>query len=553
MATTAVALLSREQFAPSLAMLPDPGPRGAIVSSFLLHCAFLAALPILLMLLPKSPTVVHQTVEMVSLRTVDPLPLPRLPRLLSAGAGSSEASASAKLLPKSASTSASHAGAKSQPRPAQAVYAGLIEIHSQVPHATNRVQTILRPDLVNPPKLKFPVRLPSMVVVPSPAAPSLAAPAVKKNAETPPPPVPVVAQEALDKPALPMPASPPHPAGAEAEPSAKQAVTKPEASPAFPDPTALNSKTALVINAVEVPDTAAALPDAEIAGNFSVIPSKADTQPTDTGSGIGIGGTVTSNAPGDSGRAAAAGAGNGPNPGIGSGSATASPVAGGVGTGTHGPGGNGAPGSTGTGNGKKVGSGTGSTSGPGAGGSSPGITIMGGTRGGGTRPSISRTRPGYGLTIVSGGSSGGASRDLGVFARNETVYSVYISMADAGGGPDWPMQYALADPAAAGNGLVSPPYAMKKVAAEATPKTPVVSSARIFLAGVITATGDLRDLHPVHFQEIGSQIAMDALQKWQFAPAEVNGHAVEAKVLIGVTIINFTPANSSPGIAASQH
>jgi hypothetical protein len=200
-----------------------------------------------------------------------------------------------------------------------------------------------------------------------------------------------------------------------------------------------------------------------------------------------------------------------------------------------------------------VGTGTGSASGPGAGGSSPGITIIGGTGGGGTRPSTSRTRPGYGLTIVSGGSSGGASRDMGVFARNETVYSVYISMADAGGGPDWPMQYALADPAAAGNGLVSPPYAMKKVAAEATPKTSVVSGARIFLAGVITATGELRDLRPLHFQELGSQLAMDALQKWQFAPAEVNGHAVETKVLIGVTIVNFTPANSSPGTAASQH
>jgi hypothetical protein len=553
MATTAVAVLSKKKFAPSLAMLPDPGPRGAIVSSFLGHCALLVALPFLLMLLPKSPAVVHQTVEMVSLRTIDPLPLRAFPRFLSAGAGSGEAPATPKVLPGSTTRSSSHTAASSKPKSPEAVYAGLVEIHSQLPHATNRVQTILRPDLVNPPKLKFPVRLPSMVVVPSPAAPSLAAPPQKRSAETSPPQVPVVAQEALEKPALPMPASPPHPAGSEGEPSAKQAVAKPEPAPAFPDTTALNPKTALVINAVEVPDTSAAIPDAEIAGNFSVVPSKAGTQPTGSGSGNGIGGTGTSNASNDSGKAAAGGAGNGPAPGIGAGSATGGPAAGGVGIGTRGPGGNGAPGRIGSGNGEKVGTGTGSTSGPGAGGSSPGITIIGGTGGGGTRPSTSRTRPGYGLTIVSGGSSGGASRDMGVFARNETVYSVYISMADAGGGPDWPMQYALADPAAAGNGLVSPPYAMKKVAAEATPKTSVVSGARIFLAGVITATGELRDLRPLHFQELGSQLAMDALQKWQFAPAEVNGHAVETKVLIGVTIVNFTPANSSPGTAASQH
>ena len=35
-------------------------------------------------------------------------------------------------------------------------YAGPQEIISDFPHATNRVQTIRRPDLVSPPKLNFP-------------------------------------------------------------------------------------------------------------------------------------------------------------------------------------------------------------------------------------------------------------------------------------------------------------------------------------------------------------------------------------------------------------
>jgi hypothetical protein len=127
-------------------------------------------------------------------------------------------------------------------------------------------------------------------------------------------------------------------------------------------------------------------------------------------------------------------------------------------------------------------------------------------------------------------------------------------MSDAGGGPDWPMQYALADPVAAGNGLVSPPLAIKKVPAEGSSKTSLVSGSRIFLSAVINAKGELRELRLVRPQETGSQIAMDALQQWQFAPAEVNGRAVDTKILIGVTIMNSSSGNSAvEGIAASPH
>ena len=71
----------------------------------------------------------------------------------------------------------------------------------------------------------------------------------------------------------------------------------------------------------------------------------------------------------------------------------------------------------------------------------------------------------YGITIISGGSSGGAGRDMGVFDRSETVFSVAIPMGDAGGGPDWPMQYAMLNHGQSGAGLLVPPFAQKKVAA----------------------------------------------------------------------------------------
>src|SRR5260370_17116702 len=95
----------------------------------------------------------------------------------------------------------------------------------------------------------------------------------------------------------------------------------------------------------------------------------------------------------------------------------------------------------------------------------PGISIAGGTAGrsGGAAVTTGATsrRP-YAITVISGGTSGGASRDLGVFSREETVYTVYIPMSDAGGGPDWPIEYALADSTLAGNGLLTPPVALKK-------------------------------------------------------------------------------------------
>src|SRR5205814_6281558 len=94
-----------------------------------------------------------------------------------------------------------------------------------------------------------------------------------------------------------------------------------------------------------------------------------------------------------------------------------------------------------------------------------GITILGGTPGRSGPAIAARLSPqsSYGLTIVSGGSSGGATRDFGVFSRSDTVYTVWIPMADAGGGPDWSIEYALLNSAPAGHGLLTPPVALKKV------------------------------------------------------------------------------------------
>jgi hypothetical protein len=141
----------------------------------------------------------------------------------------------------------------------------------------------------------------------------------------------------------------------------------------------------------------------------------------------------------------------------------------------------------------------------------------------------------YGITIISGGSSGGAGRDMGVFDRSETVFSVAIPMGDAGGGPDWPMQYAMLNHAGPGAGLLVPPFAQKKVAAT-MPRTQLAAGqGPVFVSGVIDETGTLQSLRSIR-ADARSQPAIQALQQWQFLPAQLDGRPVASKVLIGVTV-----------------
>lgn len=193
-----------------------------------------------------------------------------------------------------------------------------------------------------------------------------------------------------------------------------------------------------------------------------------------------------------------------------------------------------------SGSGEGTGATTGGRSGAGSApvsGGAPGISISGGVPGRGavTGNSI-RGRPSYPLMIISGGASGGASRDLGVFSRSETVYSVSIPMADSGGGPDWTMQYALLDPSQAGAGLLVPPIAQKKIDANMKAAAISVDVGPVFISAIIDENGKLQALKPVRAQDTRSQAAMRALEQWEFLPAQLNGKPVASKVLVGVAV-----------------
>src|SRR5438067_5740299 len=155
------------------------------------------------------------------------------------------------------------------------MYAGPQEIISKLPDATNRVQTIRRPDLVAPPNLKFPILLPSMVMLPPPALP-IFRPVPKRQragviAQPAPPP-------ALVKPALPIPAAMQNEsvtAQASAIPQAAPAPAKPQPSLSpLSKPGSTDKQAVIVLNAVSVPpQMPLAVPNGELSGSFAVLAS----------------------------------------------------------------------------------------------------------------------------------------------------------------------------------------------------------------------------------------------------------------------------------------
>ena len=124
-----------------------------------------------------------------------------------------------------------------------------------------------------------------------------------------------------------------------------------------------------------------------------------------------------------------------------------------------------------------------------------------------------------------------------MFSRKDVVYTAYIPMTDAGGGPDWSIQYALASSASAGNGLLTPPVALRKVAARGPRIDDSENAGPLFVTGVIDELGRLQGLQAVRSADRRAAPALNALAQWEFLPARLDGKPVASKVLIGVSVM----------------
>ena len=205
----------------------------------------------------------------------------------------------------------------------------------------------------------------------------------------------------------------------------------------------------------------------------------------------------------------------------------------------------------GTGAGASTGSGA-SSAGAGHGpGPFAGITIQGGEGVTGaaveaaSRNAITVVQPqSYSMTVVSTASSGGGLADFGVFAK-EPVYTVYLAMRATPDdpAPSWTLQYALVKPSTddsdqTAGGLV-PPFPSTKVPlnlpAELVRK---YRTRQVVVYAIVDTKGKMQGLtvKQTPGDEINKPI-LDALSKWTFRPAEVNGVPVATKVLIGIPVV----------------
>jgi len=409
---------------------------------------------------------------------------------------------------------------------AQATYSGPQEIVSIVPNPTNSVQTILRPDLVSPPILKFPQLLKPLLILPS-IVPTISE-VQPVNAAV----VPTSIQRINNS--------------AREVPMAKVARTAPlpaVETPAKPLPEIKSEISengplaAIVLNAVTVPENAPlVVPQAALSGNFAVHRvSSAQSSGNADLLGEFIGPSDATRAPN---KLEPQGRGEGIDP----------PSDGSIGNNADkltAPGKRSSAETASNSNTNRSSQPAGIPQGGDIGSRMqaahgvPGITIIGGTNRSGSRVGVvsATAHATYGLTVISSGTSGGASRDKGVFERSETVYTVYIPMADVGGGPDWSIQYAILASPQAGSGLLTPPVAIKKVRAAVTGDLPDASGAVTFFSGTISAQGELT-VNPPRQMDARVRQALNALSRWEFLPAQLNGIAVGIKVLIGVAIVS---------------
>jgi hypothetical protein len=363
---------------------------------------------------------------------------------------SSDSNAAADALNQSAAA----AGTTPVATTAPVLFAGKQHIVSDAPDPDNTIQTILQPDVLNPPRLRAPLPIPSIVkIAAAHAPPSLSAPQLSVIVHAPPAPDPAPVPPHIpapqptdmqtvaltptaalvDSPKLPVmvtagrsyapPAPPPQPA------ASPKAVAGPPAAPSTAPPNAAiaadNAKPAngqdqhnlLVVNAVEVHGEMPSdlIPAGELHAHFEVAANVIPHGPSGTGSapshagasGSGNGTAINSSSSGSgtSGSAHAAGTGNrelganghGSRPSSASGNGTGAGSAhtsGGHGTGTHGEG----AASTGNGNGNSSGNGTGISTGahPSP---FPGMTIVGGEPGR-SSPSPSAPSPGNVAAIL---------------------------------------------------------------------------------------------------------------------------------------------------------
>lgn len=463
-------------------------------------------------------------------------------------------------------------------------YYGAQHIVSTPPDPDNAVQTILQPDLLSARKIAAPLPLPNMVKIAMAKAPelppvpmavktqmvvpkgSVAPHEVVENeviASAPTPVTPAVPERDAPKLAVPTHAvespkvvqgkpDPVAPAEAKVLAPAPTPTVKPAVQPSVAEAAPAVQKSAqtvngegtaehnlLVINALSLPQAAMPkeLPKGELHGAFEVVPAlgpqkvlptagPSSAQASDKGSGSAA---DESKAAGGIEKA------QGKNSGMpGAGKTDAMAARGGAGLNAAAGHGLGRQGNS-AGNGAS----TGNQQGP-----FPNITVEGAKPAESAVAGVGQSKQvhheGYGMTIISSGSSGGGLRDYGVF-HNQPTYTIFMDVSSLGiRGTRWSLQYGIASTVrtAYHNGSVSPPYAVEQVL-PIFPGQLVADNVgkMIVVQAELNVEGALESIRILQSPDGKmSALMQECLRKWKFQAAEMGGEAVPVTVLMGIPV-----------------
>jgi len=152
------------------------------------------------------------------------------------------------------------------------------------------------------------------------------------------------------------------------------------------------------------------------------------------------------------------------------------------------------------------------------------------------------------VTIVSTETSGGGLPQYGVFS-NEQIFTVFVDMRRtvADNAPSWTFEYAvLKGPAAQGSatslqraaqGVVLPFPIIKERPAWSPDVARRHLQRRMIVYAVINVEGRMEQLSVKQSPDPSlNDPVLNALSKWSFRPAQIDGENVTMKVLMGIPI-----------------
>lgn len=456
--------------------------RGMLYSILVHQIIFLGLLLLPLFMAVKNPSPRLELLGTINLRkSADVLYLPVIPRAASEPVAEDQFS-------------------KPVPNRKGITYPGPQQIVSDFQDPTNFIQTVVQPEIKNPPILKPPLLLPNVLQLAN------AAPIPKIDVPLP----PIKAPTSLD-PASPEPA---------VKPIQPILPVKPETAPTVESPKFVIPETSLPKPAQRLlaltpmpalPVQPPIVPAGEARGNFAISPEPNPGTADENNSGKSEKGAGVNSKPEVKSVLSGINVTGGNSPGRGP-SPVADPFAG----------------ITILGGSASVGT----ISTP----STPGIVSIGSPR------SVDSSYDG--ITVISTASSGGGLSHSEVFS-NETIYTVYLDMkrpADAA--PSWVFEFGVPPLSDRGKsaaqiqqGIILPFPISKEQPAFPVESVRRYLRQRIIVYAIIQTDGKMQQISVKETPDPAlNEAVVTALHKWIFRPGQVDGESVPVKVLLGVPV-----------------